>query len=48
MTEELMKLTPKELKKLHEAVTILSKAYHVSETDIDMAVSYGMMGMPLL
>lgn len=40
MTEELMKLTPKELKKLHEAVAILSKAYHVSETDIDMAVSY--------
>lgn len=40
MTEQLMRLTPKELKKLHEGVAILKKAYGLTDIDIDNALTY--------
>jgi len=40
MTEELMRLTPRELKKLHEGVAILKKAYGLTDADIDCTLKY--------
>ena len=40
MTEQLMRLTPKELRKLHEGVSILKKAYGLTDADIDAALAY--------
>lgn len=40
MTEELNNLTPKELKKLKEGISIVKKVYGVTDKDIDMALKY--------
>lgn len=40
MTSEIKSLTPKELKKLQEALSIVSKVYHITDKEIDEALTY--------